>query len=187
MSDPEDRSESDTADRPTRLQRMARQGCAGLAYMLLLLPPFLLFTVPGGWALVGAIVTNGVTSNFAWEVRGAHTEIVVLNISGHEVQIDLIRFDEHRDHFNATLDARREGDPDQNIVHYQETYFRDIVPRSFPVEIRYTELDTGIERCASFMADRTPRDECKFVMILNPDGPELSECRRSDLESFGSP
>ena len=100
MSDPEDRNEPNTVDQPTRWQRVAREVCAGVAYTVLLLPLFLISIVPGGWAIVGAVATSVVTSNFVWEVRGAHTEIVVLNISGHDVQIDLIRFDEHRDRFS---------------------------------------------------------------------------------------
>jgi hypothetical protein len=119
--------------------------------------------------------------------RGAHTEIVVLNISGHDVQIDLIRFADHADHFKEPLEARRESDPDQNIVHYQEIYFRDIVSHTFPVEIRYVELDTGVERHAYFVADRRPRSECAFVVFIKPDGPELSDCQRSDMEDFRSP
>jgi hypothetical protein len=119
--------------------------------------------------------------------RGAHTEIVVLNISGHEVQIDLIRFADHADHFSVPLAARRENDPDQNIVHYQEIYFRDIRPLTFPVEIRYVELDTGVEYHASFVADRRPRSECAFVIFIRPNGPELSSCQHSDLEDFRSP
>jgi hypothetical protein len=186
MADPDDRSEPDTAEQPTRFQRAARRGCAGLAYTVVLVPVILVIyffsTIPRGWEQFGDLAWN-----ILFVQRGAHTEIVVLNISGHDVQIDLIRFDEHRDHFSGPLEAKREDDPDQNIVHYQEIYFRDIVPRRFPVEIRYTELSTGIERLASFTADRSPRGECKFVMFLKPGGPELSECRRSDLEDFDSP
>jgi hypothetical protein len=186
MSDPENRSESDTADRPTRLQRAARRGCAVVAYAVVLMPVALgiwfFSTIPRGWEQFGGMVRNIMLVE-----RGAHTEIIVPNISGHDVQIDLIRFDEHRDRFSAPLEAERENDPDQNIVRYQEIYFRDIVPRRFPVEIRYTELDTGVKRSASFTADRTPRRECAFVMFLGPDSPELSDCRRSDLEDFSSP
>jgi hypothetical protein len=186
MSDPDDHREPDTTDQPTRLQRAARRGCAGLAYAVVLIPVavaiWFFSTIPRGWEQFGGMVWN-----ILFVERGAHTEIIVLNISGHDVQIDLIRFDEHRDRFNGPLEAEREDDPDQNIVHYQETYFRDIVPRKFPVEIRYTELDTGVQRYASFTADRTPRHECAFVMFLRPDGPELSDCRRSDLEDFSSP
>jgi hypothetical protein len=39
-----------------------------------------------------------------WDPPGARTEIIVLNISGHDVQIDLIRFAEHRDHFTRPLE-----------------------------------------------------------------------------------
>ena len=108
-------------------------------------------SIPRGWEQFGDLVWS-----ILWEGSpGAHTEIVVLNISGHDVQIDLIRFADHVDHFTKPLEAERENDPNQNIVHYQGIYFRDIKPRTFPVEIRYTELDTGVERYASFMADRT--------------------------------
>jgi hypothetical protein len=141
---------------------------------------FILSTMTHGWELAGGLVVDILFG----EDRGAHTEIIVLNVSGHDAQIDLIRFDEHRDGFSGTLEAKHEDDPDQSIRRYQTIYFRDIVPRRFPVEIRYTELDTGVERYASFTADRTPRHECAFVMFLRSHGPELSDCLRSDLEDF---
>jgi hypothetical protein len=187
MLDPDERASLREADAPTRLQRAARRGCAGLAYTIVLVPLvvgiWFFSSIPRGWEQFGDLVWR-----ILWEGSpGAHTEIVVLNISGHDVQIDLIRFAEHKDHFTRPLEAERENDPDQNIVHYQEIYFHDIKPRTFTVEIRYTEIDTGVERHASFVADRTPRDECKFVVFIEPDGARVSECRRSDLEDFDSP
>ena len=186
MPDPDPQATSRAADDPTRLQRLARRGCAGLAYAIVLAPVVAVIwffsSIPQGWQQFGDLVTK-----IYWDPPGANTEIVVLHVSGHDVQIDLIRFAEHRDHFTRPLEAERENDPNQNIVHYQEIYFRDIKPRTFPVEIRYTELDTGVERHASFVADRRPREECKFVVFIEPDGARLSECRRSDLEDFDSP
>jgi hypothetical protein len=187
MTQPDEAAKGRAADRPTPLQRVARRGCAGLAYAIVLVPVVLAIwffsSIPRGWEQLGDLVWK-----IVWEgPPGAHTEIVVLNISGHDVQIDMIRFADHVDHFAAPLEAERANDPDQNIVHYQAIYFRDIKPRTFAVEIRYTELDTGVERYASFMADRTRRDECKFVVFIEPDGARLSECRRSDVEDFDSP
>jgi hypothetical protein len=187
MPDPEDTASPGAADHPTRLQRVARRGCAGLAYAIVLVPLVAVIwffsTIPRGWEQLGDLAWR-----IVWEgPPGADTEIVVLNISGHDVQIDMIRFAEHVDHFTQPLEAERENDPNQNIVHYQEIYFREIKPLTFVVEIRYRELDTGVERHASFMADRTPREECKFVVFIEPDGARLSECRRSDLEDFDSP
>jgi hypothetical protein len=186
MPDPDHQATSRAADDPTRLQRVARRGCAGLAYTIVLVPVVILIwfsTIPRAWEQFGDPVWK-----IFWEgFPGADTEIVVLNISGHDVQIDLIRFAEHVDHFTRPPRAERENDPNQNIVHYQEIYFRDIQPGTFPVEIRYREGDTGVERHASFTADRTPRKECKFVVFIEPGGARLSECRRSDLEDFDSP
>jgi hypothetical protein len=174
-------------DNPTRLQLIARRGCAGLAYAIVLVPVALVIwffsTIPRGWEQFGDLVWR-----IVWEGSpGADTEIVVLNISDHDVQIDMIRFAQHVDHFSGPLEAKRPNDPDQNIVHYQAIYFWDIKPQTFPVEIRYKELDTGVERYGSFIADRRPRRECAFVVFIRPDGPELSDCRRSDLEDFDSP
>ena len=82
MSDPDDHREPDTADRPTRLQRAARRGCAGLAYAVVLLPVALgiwfFSTIPRGWEQFGDLVWK-----IVWEgPPGADTEIVVFNYSG---------------------------------------------------------------------------------------------------------
>jgi hypothetical protein len=187
MPDADQPGRPQVADDPTSLQRIARRGCAGLAYAIALVPLLVVIwffsSIPRGWEQFGALVWKIVSEG----PPGADTEIVVLNISGHDVQIDLIRFADHVDHLSGPLGAKRENDPKQNIVHYQAIYFRDIKPRTFPVEIRYRELDTGVERHGSFIADRRPRKECAFVVFIRPDGPELSECRRSDLEDFDSP
>jgi hypothetical protein len=187
MPDPEERNDSDTAERPTRLQRAARRGCAGIAYAAVLVPLaftiILLSIMTHGWELAGGFVMDILFG----ENPGAHTQITVFNESGHDVQISLIRFDQHHDQFSGVLEAKRKDDPDQSVRRYQTIYFRDIVPRRFPVEIRYTELDTEVERHASFTADRSPRGRCSFWIVLSPDGPELSSCLRSEVEDFGSP
>jgi hypothetical protein len=110
MLDPDDRA-TPAVDEPTRLQRVARRGCAGLAYTIVLVPVVLVIwffsTIPRGWEQFGDLVWN-----IVWEgPPGAHTEIVVLNISGHDVHIDMIRFADHIDRFTAPLEAERENDP----------------------------------------------------------------------------
>ncbi|MGH6917405.1 MAG: hypothetical protein ACREJ0_06840 [Geminicoccaceae bacterium] len=174
------------AEQPTRLQHVARRGCAGLAYTIVLVPLVVVIwffsTIPRGWEQFGDLV-----SKILWEgPPGADTEIIILNISGHDVRLDWMRIADHETTFTGVLETEREDDPDQKIVHYQDILWARVRPRTFRVEIRYTEVDTGVARSGSFVADRRPRPRCAFVIFLRPDGPELSGCRRSDLEDFSS-
>jgi hypothetical protein len=57
MTDPGDPAMDRAADAPTRLQRIARRGCAGLAYATVLVPLVLMIwffsTLPRGWEQFG--------------------------------------------------------------------------------------------------------------------------------------
>jgi hypothetical protein len=110
-----------------------------------------------------------------------------VNESGHDVQIDLLQFDDAPVIFSRPLEFYREDDDKQKSIHYQVVYFQDIKPLDIPVRVRYTELDTGREHQASFVVDRRPRDRCRFVIALEADGPRVSECLRSELDDFDSP
>jgi hypothetical protein len=184
MPDPDGTATPGVADQPTRLQRAARRGCAGLAYAIVLVPLVVVIwffsSLPRGWEQFGDLAMN-----ILWP-PGADTEIIILNISEHDVRLDWMRIADHETTFTGVLEAEREDDPDQKIVHYQEILWAKVRPRTFAVEIRYTEVDRGVARSGSFVADRRPRPRCAFVIILRSNGPELSGCRRSDLEDFPS-
>ena len=182
MPDPENRNDSDTADRPTRLQRAARRGCAGLAYAVVLVPLVVAIvffsTIPRGWEQFGNLVTD-----ILWW-RGADTEIVVFNVSDHDVRSFVIHFADEQIRYNGLLQARREADAKQNISHYKKMFFRDIKPLRFLIEIIYTEANTGVTRSGAFIADRWPREDCRFVIVLKPDGPQFGECSRPERGDF---
>ncbi len=182
----DERANHREADEPTRLQRVARRGCAGLAYAIVLVPVVLVIlffsSIPRGWEQLGDLVWK-----IVWEgPPGADTEIVMLNVSGHDVRLEWMRIADHETTFTGVLETKREDDPSQKIVHYQDILWARVRPRTFGVEIRYTEVDTGVARSGSFVADRRPRPRCAFVLFLRPEGPQLSGCRRSDLEDFPS-
>jgi hypothetical protein len=186
MPDPDHQATSRAADDPTRLQRAARRGCAGLAYAIVLVPMVLVIwffsSIPRGWEQLGDLVSKIVFEG----PPAVDTEIVILNVSGHDVRLDWMRIADHETTFTGVLETKREDDPNQKIVHYQDILWVRVRPRTFGMEIRYTEVDTGVARSGSFIADRRPRPRCAFVVFLRPDGPELSGCRRSDLEDFPS-
>jgi hypothetical protein len=168
-------------------QRVARRGCAGLAYAIVLVPLVLVIwffsTLPRGWEQLADLVWK-----IVWEgPPGAHTQITIVNESGHDVQIELMQFDDAPVTFSRPLESYREGDPKQKSIHYQAIYFQDIKSLGIPVRVRYTELDTGREHQASFVVDRRPRERCQFVVSLETDGPGVSECLRSELDDFDSP
>lgn len=174
------------ADEPTRLQRAARRGCAGLAYLIVLRPLvvgiWFFSSIPRGWEQFGDLV-----SKIVWEGSpGADTEIVVFNYSGHDVSHFVIRYADEEIRYNGLLEAYREADPDQNIRHYKRMFWRPIRPTTFRLEITYTEVETGITRSGSFTADRRPRSMCRFVFALKAHGPVLSECQRPEVEDFRS-
>ena len=56
-SDPDDRARSRAADDPARLQRVARRGCAGLAYAIVLVPLVVMIwffaSITRGWERLG--------------------------------------------------------------------------------------------------------------------------------------
>lgn len=184
MLDSGDHRGPDMADRPTRLQRAARRGCAGLAYAVVLVPVALgiwfFSSIPRGWEQFGDLVTN-----ILWW-PGADTQIVVVNLSGRDVRQFELHVADHRIRFEGALETRRQGDPNQKAVHYEEMFWRPVRPVIFTIEITYVESATNVTRSAAFLADRAPRHECMFVIFLQPEGPKLSDCRRSDLEDFPS-
>jgi hypothetical protein len=157
-----------------------------LAYAIVLVPVVVVIwffsTIPRGFEQFGDLVWKFVSEG----PPGADTEIIVLNLSGHDVRLEWMRIADHETTFTGVLETEREDDPDQKIVHYQGIFWAEVHPRTFMVEIRYTEVDTNVTRSGSFVADRRPRPRCAFVIFLRQDGPELSECRRSDLEDFSS-
>ena len=174
------------ADEPTRLQRAARRGCAGLAYLIVLalvvVGIWFFSSIPRGWEQFGDLVWK-----MMWEGSpGADTEIVVFNYSGHDLSGFVIRYWDQEIRYTGRLEAHREGDPHQNIRHYKRMFWRPIRPTTFRLEITYTEVDTGVTRSGSFTADRGPRPRCRFVFVLEADGPVLSECQRPEVEDFSS-
>jgi hypothetical protein len=187
MTDPGDPAMDRAADAPTRLQRIARRGCAGLAFAIVLVPLVVVIwffsSIPRGWQQFGDLVMK-----IVWEgSRGAHTQITIVNECGHDVQIDLMQFDDAPVAFSRTLEAYRDGDVRQKSIHYQAIYFQVIKPLDIPVRIRYREVDTGREHRAAFVVDRRPRERCRFVVSLEAKGPQVSECLRSELDDFDSP
>jgi hypothetical protein len=132
------------------------------------------------WMFTEEVLNQPFWRGIFWE--GADTQIVVVNLSGRDVGQFELRIADHQIRFRGALEARREDDPKQN----EEMFWRPVRPLTFPIEIRYMETNTGITLGGSFVADRRPRRECKFVIFLEPNGPGLSECRRSDLEDFAS-
>jgi hypothetical protein len=186
MPEPDESAKERAADNPTRLQRVARRGCAGLAYAIVLVPVVIAIwffsSIPRGWEQFGALVWKIVSEG----PPGADTEIVVFNYSGNDIGRFLIRYADEEIHYNGLLEAYREGDPDQNIVHYKRMFWRPIRPKIFRMEITYTEVETGITRSASLTADRRPRDMCRFVFVLEAHGAVLSECQRPEVEDFSS-
>jgi hypothetical protein len=186
MPDPDDPATPGAADQPTRLQRAARRGCAGLAYVIVLVPVVLVIwffsSIPRGWEQFGDLVTK-----IFWEgPPGADTEIVVFNYSGHDVSHFVIRYADDEIRYNSRLEAYRAADPNQNIRHYKRMFWRPIRPTTFRLEIAYTEVDTGMTRSGSFVADRRPRSRCRFVFVLEAQGPVLSECQRPEAEDLSS-
>jgi hypothetical protein len=187
MTGPADPTEDRAVDAPTRLQLIARRGCAGLAYAIVLAPVVAVIwffsSIPQGWQQFGDLMVK-----IFWEgPPGAHTQITIVNESGHDVQIDLMQFGDTPVAFSRPLESYREGDDRQKSIHYQAIYFQDIKPFDIPVRVRYRELDTGREHRAGFLVDRRPRERCRFVVSLEPDGPRVSECLRSELDDFDSP
>ena len=186
MPDSDDPTTLDAADQPTRFQRAARRGCAGLADAIVLVPLvvgiWFFSSIPRGWEQFGDLV-----SKIIWERSpGADTEMVVFNYSGHDVSGFVIQYWDQEIHYNGRFDAYREGDPNQNIRHYKRMFWRPIRPTTFRLGITYTEVDTGVTRSGSFTADRGPRPMCRFVFVLEADGPVLSECQRPEVEDFSS-
>jgi hypothetical protein len=120
------------------------------------------------------------------EGPGSDTEIVVFNYSGHDVSGFVIRYWDQEIRYNGRFEAYCENDPDQNIRHYKRMFWRPIRPTTFPLEIAYTEVDTGVTRSGSFTADRRPRPMCRFVFVLEADRPVLCECQRPEVEDFSS-
>ena len=175
-----------TADQPTWWQLAARRGCAGLAYAIVLLPIVLVIwffsSIPHGWQQFGDLVWKIVRE----EPPGADTEIVVFNYSGHNVARFVIRYADQEIQYADLLEAYREGDSRQNIRHYKRMFWRPIRPRTFRLEITYTEVETGATRTGSFVADRRSRPRCRFVIVLEAHGPVLSECQRPEAEDFSS-
>ena len=173
MPHPDAPIEDREAPEPTRLQRAARRGCAGLAYAIVLVPLaigiWFFSTLPRGRDQFGYLAWN-----FLWEgPPGANTEIIVLNRSGHDVRLEWMRIADHETTFTGVLEAERKDDLDQKIVHYQGIFSAEVHPRTFAVEIRYTEVDTNLTRSGSFVADRRPRRRCAFLILLRPDGPDF--------------
>ena len=143
MLDPDERARLREADAPTRLQRAARRGCAGLAYTIVLVPLvvgiWFFSSIPRGLEQFGDLVSKIVFEG----PPAVDTEIVVLNLSGHDVRLDWMRIADHETTFTGVLETEREDDPNQKIVHYQDILLGD----SFALglsgsEIRYTEVDT---------------------------------------------
>jgi hypothetical protein len=186
MPDPAEPATPGAADRPTRLQRAVRRGCAGLAYTIVLVPLVVVIwffsSIPRGWEQFGDLVWKIVSE----KPPGADTEIVVFNYSGHDVSGFVIRYADQEVRYNSLLETYREADTDQNIRHYKRMFWRPIRPTTFRLGITYTEVDTGATRSGSFTADRRPRPMCRFVFVLEADGPVLSECQRPEVEGFSS-
>jgi hypothetical protein len=185
MPEPEGPATPGAADQPTRLQRAARRSCAGLAYVIVLVPMVLVIwcfsSIPRGWAQFGSDVEKllgGVT-------RREHGDRL-FNYSGRDVSGFVIRYWDQEIHYNGRFEAYREADPNQNIRPYQRMFWRPIRPTTFRLGMTYTEVDTGVTRSGSFTVDRSPRPMCRFVFVLEADGPVLSECQRPQVEDFSS-
>jgi hypothetical protein len=184
MPERDDAAKDREPDEPTRLQRAARRGCAGLAYAIVLVPMVLVIwffsTIPRGFEQFGDLVWN-----ILWS-PGADTEIVVVNYSGQDVDRFVIRYADQEIRHNGLFQAYRESDSKQNARHFTRMFWRPIRPKTFRLEIVYTEATTGITRSGSFIADRRPRPRCRFVFVLEARGPVLSECQRPEAEDFSS-
>jgi len=134
------------------------------------------------WVVMETTLNQPFGRSLFWE--GADTEIVVYNDSGRDIREFEVRVADHSIRVEGLLEARREDDPDQKSVHYEDMIFSRVRPLTFQLEIRYEEADTGVVRTGSVVADRRPRRECKFVIFLRAEGPEFSECRRSEREGL---
>lgn len=185
MPEPEGPATPGAADQPTRLQRAARRSCAGLACHRA--------RARGGRDLVllehsarlGAVWRSDVEKLLGGVTRREHGDRL-FNYSGRDVSGFVIRYWDQEIHYNGRFEAYREADPNQNIRPYQRMFWRPIRPTTFRLGMTYTEVDTGVTRSGSFTADRSPRPMCRFVFVLEADGPVLSECQRPQVEDFSS-
>jgi hypothetical protein len=110
-----------------------------------------------------------------------HTEFVFANEGNHAILIHSWRLGADSEQFEHRLIPDNQA---QNVVEMQLEITRLQDRYREQVEISYTDLSTGIDHHASFTADRRPRRECKFWLVIADDQSRLSECERSDREDF---
>jgi hypothetical protein len=97
---------------------------------------------------------------------GAHTQIVVLNISGHDVQTDLIRFADHVDDFIRPLAAERETQQCDRAARSRSPTLR---------VIRRRRRDAGADGRPRLRQDRgggaLPRSACRLTARIDAAPP----------------
>jgi hypothetical protein len=116
--------------------------------------------------------------------EGVLTQISLVNTSGAPVRVDSIWFDDKSIFHNELVSAYHESQDKLNPRAHTLRGYVEITPAVFSVEIRYVDLNSREEYHGQFEADRSPHSKCWFAIILRTDGPELSECRRSELLDF---
>jgi hypothetical protein len=112
------------------------------------------------------------------------TEIEVENAGQHRIVVHIFRFGARSEQFEQQMLSEDEV---KDKIDFRNT-FRVVRPQPHyreEVEITYTDLQTHADYRATFIADRRPREQCKFWLVIERDRSRLSDCRRTDREDFG--